>query len=113
MKRKFALLLFVVAGLFTACGGDLQKEAEQTRERLVSWNRSLDLLNQQWTGHRVPETYVRQMLKAAKRTLEQERKQSAKAAASGIETAESATHELESSITRLEKTLAQTRTAGP
>jgi hypothetical protein len=113
MKRKFPSMVFIIAALLTACGGEAQKEAQQTTETLVSWNASLDLLGQQWTEHRVPETYVRQMLKAAKRTLEQERQESAKAAASGVGTAESAAKKLESNINRLEKTLTQAATAGP
>ena len=56
--------------LLTACGDNSQ----QARETLVSWSKSLDLLEQQYAQRRVPETYVHQMLRAATRALNQYRK---------------------------------------
>ena len=62
----------IVALLVGACSHDSQ----QVHETLRSWRKSLDLLEQQRTQHLVPETYVRQMLNAATKALDQQRKQS-------------------------------------
>src|SRR3982750_3284610 len=57
--------------LLSACGNDSQ----QAHETLVSWSKSLELVAQQRAQHRVPETYVRQMARAATSALERYRKQ--------------------------------------
>jgi hypothetical protein len=56
--------------LFLAACSD---NSQQVRETFVSWRKSLELLEQQRTERHVPETYVRQMVEAATRTLKQHR----------------------------------------
>ena len=61
-----SLVLFL-----SACGNDSQ----QARETLVSWNKSLELVEQQRAQRRIPDTYVRQMIRAATIALNRYRKQ--------------------------------------
>ena len=57
--------------LLSACGNDSQ----QAREALVSWSKSLELVEQQRAQRRIPETYVRQMARGATTALNRYRKQ--------------------------------------
>jgi len=61
----------VVVLLLSACGNDSQ----QARETLVSWSKSLELVEQQRSQSRIPDTYVRQMARAARNALDRYRKQ--------------------------------------
>ena len=57
--------------LLSACGNDSQ----QAHETLVSWNKSLEFVEQQRAQRRLPDTYVRQMIRAATIALNRYRKQ--------------------------------------
>jgi len=57
--------------LLSACGNDSQ----QAHETLVSWNKSLEFVEQQRAQSRIPDTYVRQMIRAATIALNRYRKQ--------------------------------------
>ena len=61
----------MLALLLSACGNDSQ----QARETLVSWNKSLELVEQERAQRRIPDTYVRQMIRAATIALNRYRKQ--------------------------------------
>jgi len=81
----------MLAALFlVGCGNDSQ----QARESLRSWDKSLELVERQYAQRRVPETYVRQMVRGATRALSQQRQQSAD---------DAIVHDLELRIGRLSK----------
>jgi hypothetical protein len=65
-------IAILIAVCLAACGDD---NSQQARETLVSWSKSLELLEQQRTQRRVPEVYVRQMVRAATSALNQQREQ--------------------------------------
>lgn len=70
-KRSLGVSTICIALLLIACGDNSQ----QARETLVSWSKSLELVEQQHRDGRVPATYVHQMTHAATTALNQNRKQ--------------------------------------
>jgi hypothetical protein len=97
------LISLILAG----CGNS-DSNMVQTTETLKSWTETIDFLAQQWTEHRVPEIYVRQMLKAGNEALTKEQKRigdvSSKAPAKAEEARAAASY-FQSRIHRLEKKL--------
>ena len=71
MTRTGVTVPLLLVLFLSACGNDLQ----QAHETLVSWNKSLELVEQQRAQRRIPDTYVRQMIRAATIALNRYRKQ--------------------------------------
>ncbi|HYY13433.1 MAG TPA: hypothetical protein VE758_03255 [Chthoniobacterales bacterium] len=60
--------------LISSCGSSSQ-EAEQSGQMLRSWIRTVDLAAQQHVEHRVPDLYLKQLLKSAEQALKREQRQ--------------------------------------
>ena|SRR5436853_7074977 len=71
---KALLIAALALLLLSACGEQSQRQIDQTREALASWTRSLELVEQQSQQHRVPDIYVRQMVNAAGKAVDRQRK---------------------------------------
>jgi septal ring factor EnvC (AmiA/AmiB activator) len=68
-------LVLLVALSSLHCSADTIAALEQSPRTLHSWSESLDFAAEQWAENRVPQTYIRQLLKAAEKALAQERAQ--------------------------------------
>jgi hypothetical protein len=71
-KYKCLGLIVAICGsgfFISGCEQNSSREAAETRDTLKSWSSSLDLLEEQSLGARVPNTYVKQMLGRATETL--------------------------------------------
>jgi hypothetical protein len=68
--------------LLAGCSGS-SADSEQIRESLQSWCQSVDFAKQQWSEHRVPNTYLVQVLRAARKAEKKEAEQIGKAAGAG------------------------------
>jgi hypothetical protein len=69
----------IVAGcacavFLSACGGDTDKKQKQAVETLVSWKNSIQLAENQWQHHQVPDLYIRQLIRAARKALTKQRR---------------------------------------
>lgn len=61
--------------LLLLCGGcDSSRQFEQVQKSIDSWSATLDLTGEQWAGQRIPDTYVRQIVEAAGKALDEEEK---------------------------------------
>lgn len=79
MSRPFTILL---PALLLLCGGCGPSDPlEQVRKDIASWSATLDLGAEQWAQHRVPRTYVRQVVEAAGKSLDDDEKRLAKVSA--------------------------------
>jgi hypothetical protein len=81
---------------FAGCGNS----DEQLRKSLQSWSQSVDFTRQQWSAHRVPKSYVVQVLEAAEKQEKNIREKNL-----------SAHPEIHQQLTQLENKIAQTSTA--
>src|SRR5437764_15250967 len=76
---KALLITAVALLLLSACGEQSPRQIDETREGLASWTRSLELVEQQSRQHRVPDLYVRQMVNAAGKAVDRQRKRNRQA----------------------------------
>src|SRR5689334_2588715 len=78
MSRVFGIVLPALL----LCGGcDRNSQLEQVRQSIDSWGATLDLCAEQWARHRVPRAYLRQIVKAAGKSLDENEKRLAKISA--------------------------------
>src|SRR5437764_9811517 len=79
MSRPLTILL---PALLLLCGGcDQSNRLEQVRKSVDSWSATLDITAEQWAQHRVPRTYIRQIVKAAEKSLDDDEKRLSKTSA--------------------------------
>ena len=56
------------------CGCDASDQSEQVRKSIESWGATVDIVADQWAQHRVPRTYIGQIVKAAEKSLDEDEK---------------------------------------
>jgi transcription termination factor NusB len=83
--KELQLAALAFALFSTGCSGSQQ--TEQIQQSLQSWSRSIDFAEQQWREHRVPNTYFRQLLRAADEEQQKQQQKINKASRSGASVA--------------------------
>src|SRR4051812_6648659 len=61
------------------CGGcDQSRKLDDVRKSVDSWEATLSLISEQWTQHQVPTTFVREIVEAAGKALDEDQQRLAK-----------------------------------
>jgi outer membrane murein-binding lipoprotein Lpp len=79
--KELQLAAFVFTLFCAGCSGS--QKTEQIQQSLQSWSRSIDFAEQQWRDHRVPDTYLAQLLRAAGQEQKKQQQEINKASRSG------------------------------
>jgi len=73
--RKSPAVLWVLAcALVGGCGSDPSDTAEQADKTLRAWSATLRVAAEQWVDRRVPDLYFRQVIEAARESLDEQAK---------------------------------------
>ena len=86
MPRNLPLCLLLLPFVTTSCTrpSDVLDNSEKS---IHSWSATLRLTTEQWASHRIPDTYFRQVLKAADEEISQQRQKLAKVPSSDTDRA--------------------------
>jgi hypothetical protein len=105
-SRMIALAAVFMVFL-TACGRSDSK-VEESKQMLTAWSACIGLATRQWEEHRVPDLYVRQLLKVSEKALAKQRREIEENANEGNRpAAEQAAGDLQSRIATLKQKLSE------